>query len=238
MYQKSDKNSIKNLFNNIYQTYDIANNIMSFGFHLAIKKKAVTNLEKYIKSSNYKKEGLKIADLCTGTGDIAFLLSQKFEGAEITGFDFSENMLKIAKEKYKNVTTISFENKDIMELDDYKGKFDICFISFGLRNTANISESIRKIKSILKQGGIICILDLGHPVFPLNLVYFIYLNHIIPLIDKFIKDKNSPYKYLSNSIKDYPDQKSLIRILEQEGFKNSENKNLLFGIFGEQIATL
>ncbi len=237
LYQKSDKNSIKSLFNNIYKIYDIANNIMSFGLQLTIKKQAVQNLSNYLKTFNLNQKDLKIADLCTGTGDMALILSQKFKNSTIIGFDFSENMLKIAKRKYSKIKNISFENKDIMEMKEFENTFDICFISFGLRNTANIPESIRKIKSLLKKEGVLCILDLGHPVFPFNIFYFIYLNHIIPLIDKFIKDENSPYKYLSKSIRDYPNQKKLIKILEQEGFSNVKNINLVFGSFGEQIAT-
>lgn len=210
---------------------------MSFGLQLTIKKQAVQNLSNYLKTFYLNQKDLKIADLCTGTGDMALILSQKFKNSRIIGFDFSENMLKIARKKYKKISNISFENKDIMELEEYQDKFDICFISFGLRNTENIPESVRKIKTLLKKGGVLCILDLGHPVFPFNMFYFIYLNHIIPLIDKLIKDKNSPYKYLSKSIRDYPDQKKLIEILEQEGFSNVKNINLIFGSFSEQIAT-
>lgn len=235
MYQKSDKNSIKHLFDNISTHYDFLNIVMSFGMHKTIKKTAVKNIYNYRKNLNIPVNNLKIADLCCGTGDMIKYLADYFPDSQIVGIDFSENMLKIAKEKHNKYKNVTFVNEDITNLPYLDGKFDICIISFGLRNTPIYQKTIIDIYKILSKNGTIGILDLGHASkFIEPLIYF-YLDKIIPLYGKFI-DANA-YKYLGKSLKDFPLQKKLINALSEAHFTSIESHNYLLGIIAQQIAT-
>ena len=71
---------VKNIFNKISYKYDFLNNLLSFGLHRLWKRKLVNLLE--------PSSGEDWADLCCGTGDLAFLISERVSpGGSITGID-------------------------------------------------------------------------------------------------------------------------------------------------------
>jgi len=83
---------VKNIFNKISYKYDFLNNLLSFGLHRLWKRKLVYLLEPL--------NGEDWADLCCGTGDLAFLISERVSPmGSITGIDSAEDILNIAKKK-------------------------------------------------------------------------------------------------------------------------------------------
>ena len=83
---------VKNIFNKISYKYDFLNNLLSFGLHRLWKRKLV-NLLKPLNGEDW-------ADLCCGTGDLAFLISERVSPmGSITGIDSAEDILNIAKKK-------------------------------------------------------------------------------------------------------------------------------------------
>lgn len=228
MYDKKDKNSIKNLFDNISNNYDLINNLMSFSLHKKIKSSAVNNLP--------IGKNLKILDLCTGTGDIAILLSKKYPDSQIIAADFSEKMLEIASKKTKNMPNITLKHNDITNTTFEENNFDICFISFGLRNLPDFDAAISTINKILKPNGLISILDLGKPHGIIRPLFDFYFNNIVPRIGELAHNNITPYKYLVESVKNYPCQEEILKILEKNGFKNAKNIDYLSGIIAQQIA--
>jgi len=228
-YNAQDKHSIQNLFNLIASKYDIVNNFMSLGLQKQIKKIAVKKaLKKLTKIPN------DILDLCTGTGDVAILLQKSCPHANIMGMDFSDNMLNIAKMRNKQ---IKFIKQDITKLEKTNEQYDLCFISFGLRNLPNIDEFLNDIKPFLRTGGILSILDLGKPIKIMKPYFFFHYNFLIPFIAKCMGLDVKPYQYLIESAKTYPSQKEIINKLAQHGFTSAENYNYAFGIISQQIAT-
>lgn len=228
MYNKKNKDSIQSLFDNISKNYDLINNIMSFGLHNAIKSLAVKNLP--------NQNPQKILDLCTGTGDIAIKLRKKYINAEIIGVDFSDKMIEIAQKKTQNAKNITIQKMDITKLNFEPDSFDLCFISFGLRNLSDINQTLTDIKKILKPNGILSILDLGKPNKIVAPVYNFYFNNIVPIIGKIVHKNITPYQYLVESVKTYPSQNELIEILKEHGFSHCKNINYIFGTISQQIA--
>ncbi len=228
MYDKKNPPSINDLFDNISRKYDFMNNLMSLFLHKNIKKHAVNKLE--------YKDNLEILDLCTGTGDIAILLAKKYKNSNVIGIDFSEKMLEIAKNKSKNLHNIEFKKIDINNLSFKENSFDICFISFGLRNLPDINLAINNFQKILKPDGIISILDLGKPNGIIKFLYGYYFNRVIPFLGKLFNKNKTPYQYLAESLSTYPSQDKIIEILNENGFYNSKNTNYIFGIIAQQTA--
>lgn len=104
-----DKNpeKIKNMFNALASRYDFMNFAISLGIQKIIKQKSVG----FIKI----KKGARIADLCSGTGEIAELLARNENVDKVFALDFSPDMLQIAKTKRKS-GKISFIEGDCTNL--------------------------------------------------------------------------------------------------------------------------
>ena len=234
MYDKQDKNSIRELFNSIAKRYDVLNNVISLVTHKFIKKQAVC-----LACEKHEKEPLRILDICCGSGDISKIFAEKLPEAEIIGIDFSENMLEVAQKKckgYSNIKFISFDVTDLRNLD--LGKFDICFISFGLRNLPSVEKFLENIKYVLNKDGVLAILDLGKPKGFIGFFYSIYFKIIMPVFSVPVLKNIFPVNYLVKSLETYPSQEEMLKLLEKYGFTDLKNKNWLFGAIAEQIGKL
>lgn len=225
--EKFSKNPefIKNLFNSISTNYDKLNDIMSFGLHRTIKKDVLSKV-KFNKN-------IKVLDLCTGTGDLAGILKEKYPQAKVIGIDFSEKMLEIARKKHPG---IEFIQADITNLPLENESFDLCIISFGLRNIENMERVLKEIHRVLKPGGIFINLDLGKPNKFFNFFLKPYMYLWITFLGKFFHGDETPYKYLAVSNETFSSQKELVEIFRQIGFSGIKNKNYLFGQIASQVS--
>lgn len=221
---------VREMFNSLARQYDFLNNIISFGSHKFIKKQAIKKL-------NIKEKAV-ILDLCTGTGDISFTLSQIYPNATIKAVDYSAKMLNIAKEKNKDFSNIDFIEADALNLPFEDSYFDVVFISFGLRNLASINQGLLEINRVLKSNGFLSILDVGKPNRFLRPIFKIYFNVLMPFIARLFCKNNeySPYEYLAFSSENYPEQAKIIKVLEENRFKEVLNYNYLFGAIAQQVA--
>lgn len=206
---------IKEMFDNIADKYDFNNNIISFGFHKRVKKAAI----QYFNFSG------KVLDLCTGTGDIAGFLSKN---CEVTGLDFSEKMLQIARKKYPN---INFINGDCTNLPFEDNSFDAVTISFGLRNIENYNKALDEIYRVLKPNGQFLHIDFGKKNFWADIIY----DFLIPILIKIFYGNELPYKYLVQSKKMFFDDKKLIELFKNHSLTIEKQKNFLFGMISCQL---
>ena len=214
---KNDQNAMKSMFNDIAKNYDFLNDVMTFFTQKSIKNSAINSL-KPIHSN--------ILDVCTGTGDIAIMLAKKFPNASITALDFSLEMLKIAKIKSKNLN-INFINKNALDMPFLNNSFDLCTISFGLRNLPDITAAIKEIHRVLATNGELLIIDLGKP--KMNWLYPLILDKVIPILGKIFHENKYPYQYLVESQKDFPSPQNLSKVLQSVGFADTKIRNFLFG---------
>lgn len=214
---KNDQNAMKSMFNNIAKNYDFLNDVMTFFTQKSIKNSAINSL---------KPNHSNILDVCTGTGDIAIMLAKKFPNASITALDFSLEMLKIAKIKSKNLN-INFINQNALDMPFLDNSFDLCTISFGLRNLPDITAAIKEIHRILATNGELLIIDLGKP--KMNWLYPLILDKVIPFLGKIFHENKYPYQYLVESQKDFPSPQNLSKVLQSVGFADTKIRNFLFG---------
>ena len=214
---KNDQNAMKSMFNDIAKNYDFLNDVMTFFTQKSIKNSAINSL---------KPNHSNILDVCTGTGDIAIMLAKKFPNASITALDFSLEMLKIAKIKSKNLN-INFINQNVLDMPFLDNSFDLCTISFGLRNLPDITAAIKEIHRILATNGELLIIDLGKP--KMNWLYPLILDKVIPILGKIFHENKYPYQYLVESQKDFPSPQNLSKVLQSVGFADTKIRNFLFG---------
>ncbi len=219
---------VKNIFNKISYKYDFLNNLLSFGLHRLWKRKLVNLL----KPAN----GEDWADLCCGTGDLAFLISKRVSpNGSITGIDSAEDILNIAKKKsaIKKNKFINWEIKDVLEINDYSKNYDGICMSYGLRNLNNVEEGIKKVFYLLNDKGRAGFLDFNHSTKNSlsNLFQKLYLRFIVVTISRLF-NLSPEYAYIEKSIRNFPKKNELIRIARKVGFKKAEYRTILGGQMG------
>lgn len=218
--EKVNEERVQGIFDAISQDYDRMNAIISFKQHdlwrnWTMKKMAV-------------KPGEKVLDLCCGTGDWTLDLAQAVgKYGQVTGLDFSEKMLAVAKERVaqsglKNITLLQ---GDAMALPFSDDKFDRVTIGYGLRNTPDYLTVLKEILRVLKPGGQVVCIDTSHPTLPVYKQAFeLYFENIMPLFGKFFAKSYEEYKWLQKSAKNFPNAKALQDLFEQAGFAAVEYK--------------
>lgn len=216
---------IKGMFNSISANYDKLNDIMTFGMHKKIKLDVINQI------GDYKPRN--ILDLCTGTGDLAGILKRKYPEAQVIGVDFSPQMLEIARQKHP---CIEFVEADCTNLPFQDESFDLCVISFGLRNIEDMNKAISEIYRVLRPYGIFINIDLGKPDKFVNFFLKPYLYFWVALMGKFFHGDETPYKYLAQSNETFPSQGELIEIYKNIGFSKTKNKDYVFGQIAAQIS--
>jgi len=220
--------NIQKMFDEIAKNYDKLNNLITFGTHLSIKKRAICNAT--------LKSDFKVLDICTGTGDIAIYLAKNVvKDGKVIGVDFSENMLEIAKNKAKNLKNLDFVFADALNLPFKDGEFDACFISFGLRNLSDLKQGLLEMKRVTKKGGLVVNIDTGKPKGVLKIFHELFFFTIVPIIGRVFNGDSSPYKYLPQSTKNFPIADELVEIFGELGLNNVKKFDFLFGSISEQI---
>ena len=109
------------------------------------------------------KPGMRVADLGYGSGKTSFHLHNLVQpNGEVVGVDIAEERIKYAKKHY-NKKGIEYIRRDIRDPLDDLGMFDFIWVRFVLEYYRSDSFNIVKnISSILKPGGIICLIDLDY----------------------------------------------------------------------------
>ena len=211
--------SIRTMFNMIANKYDFVNNVMSFGTQNHVKNRAIKMFD--IKPHD------NVIDLCCGTGDLSGIIKKTSPHACITGIDFSEKMLSVAKEKY---TDICFMQGDVTNLPYADNSFDFAVMGFGLRNILNAEKAVEEVYRILKPNGKFLHLDFGRKNFA-SRVY----DKMTPLLIKLFTENTQAYSYLIKSKQEFPTPKDLIKDFESKGFKLVKRKDFLCGVISAQV---
>ena len=222
-YLQNKKGLVQNVFNQVYDRYDLMNDFMSLGVH-RIWKKTMLNMMNPSKNQ-------KLIDVACGTGDIAKIyLKYISKSSEITCVDPNKKMINKGKDKlnqYKNLNWIIAPAEKLPVKDN---SFDFYTISFGLRNTKNLNKSLSEAYRVLKPGGkFICLEFSKIQNSNLEFIYKKY-SKLIPKIGKLIVGEKQPYEYLIKSIENFINQDELIDLMEKENFKKCTYRNLSGGI--------
>ena len=222
-YLQNKEGLVQNVFDKVYDKYDLMNDFMSLGIHRIWKK----NLIQLMNPS----KGKKLIDVACGTGDLAKLYLDSTDIKEkILCVDPNKEMINKGKNKLKNHKNIKWLIGSAENLPIPSNSFDYYTISFGLRNTKNLNRALSEAYRVLKPGGRYLCLEFSK-VENSNLD-FIYKNYskLIPLIGKIIAGKKEPYEYLVKSIEKFINQIELINLMKKNKFKNCSYRNLTGGI--------
>ena len=222
-YLQNKKGLVENVFDQVYDQYDLMNDFMSLGVHRLWKKTLINMMNP---SSNKK-----LIDVACGTGDIAKLyFNYTDDQANITCVEPNKGMIKKGKEKLSKYKKINWINSVAEKIPLNSNIFDFYTISFGLRNTKDLNKTLSEANRLLKPGGRFLCLEFSK--ISNNSLDLIYKNYskLIPLIGKFVVGKKEPYEYLVKSIENFVSQDELIDLMKKNNFHKCEYRNLSGGI--------
>jgi len=184
-----------------------------------------------------------ILDLCTGTGDLALAYDKAAKGSvPIFGADFCHEMLvrADAKAKRKNAgERIRFLEADAQHLPFPSNMFQIATVAFGLRNVTDTDKGIAEMVRVTQPGGRIAILEFSQPRgFLMGPMYRFYFRHILPRLGQLIsRSKDNAYRYLPESVMQFPDGEALAERLRGHGLIDVSWHPMTFGIATLYVGT-
>lgn len=228
-YTKNKPETIQAMFGHIAKQYDRTNGILSFQMHRLWNKELVKLISR-------KNDGKTIADLCCGTGEIAFTyLKNSEQPKKAYLIDFCSGMLQCAKEKasQRNFQHHSLEyiEADVQAIPLEHSKVDCATMAYGIRNVQDPEKCIGEVYRILKPGGIFGILELTEPSHPwLKKGHRFYLSSILPVIGKWVAKDKEAYQYLCNSIQNFSKPNEIAMMMQRTGYIETSCKPLFGGI--------
>lgn len=223
---ESKKKQVENMFDKIAFRYDFLNRFLSAGIDVGWRRKAIKQL--------IPSQPKNILDVATGTGDFALACYEILKPEKITGIDISEGMLDIGRKKIEKAglqNKIELLNGDSEAILYEDNAFDAVTVAFGVRNFENLEKGLSEIKRVLKPGGKLIVLECTKPSAPvIKELYNFYMKRVTPKIGKIIAKNNEAYKYLNDSVLQFPEKESFIHILDKSAYRNAFYKTLTLGI--------
>jgi len=217
---------VREMFGAIARRYDLANHLLSCGMDFYWRARAADIVAGW--------NPHKVADLATGTGDLALALQKKLSDAEITGVDFLPEMLELARRKGVRQVVLA----DAMKLPFSDASFDCITIAFGLRNLENYSAALAEMRRVLNTHGHLLVLEFSLPTTPiLRAAYRFYLHRCLPLLGSFLTKKKSAYDYLGDSIEEFPNGNTMCELMRANGYLCPGFQPLTGGIVTVYTAT-
>lgn len=215
--------AVSRMFAEIAHRYDAANHLLSGGVDFHWRRVLV----KMVAAAQPR----DVADLATGSGDVAFALRQGLaQDTVIAGYDFCEPMLEQARAKQGGDTPVHFAFGDCMHLPLADASVDAITIAFGVRNFEDRLRGLREMHRALRPGGRAFILEFSQPYAWFRPCYYLYLKFILPLLAGVATGKKDAYDYLACSIEGFPARAELSAQIREAGFQSVTATALTFGI--------
>ena len=216
--------SVRAMFAQIAPRYDLLNHTLSLNVDKRWRRFTVEKL-----SSALSRPGAMALDLCCGTADMSLEIAQL---APTFGLDFCHEMLVLGGKKTAHRgLPIALLEGDALRVPFRDSSFDAVSIAFGLRNLESASRGLTEIHRLLRPGGRAAVLEFSHPRAPvLRQAYRFYFNRILPAIGGIVSGSRFAYRYLPESVRDFPDQQKLAEMMRAVGFSNVTYYNLSAGI--------
>ncbi len=224
--EKTKKEQVASMFNQIAFRYDFLNRFLSGGIDIYWRKKALREL-----SSLQPK---KILDVATGTADVAIMAQKYLQPEQVIGIDISEGMLELGRKKIDKLllnNKIQLFTGDSEAIKFEENTFDAVTVAFGVRNFEHLEVGLKEMLRVLRPGGKLVVLEFSKPRKPwFKGFYNLYMKVVAPKAGAWFSKNKEAYQYLNNSVNAFPEGETFLHILHQTGFKETSLKRLSLGI--------
>lgn len=213
------------MFDHIAKRYDLTNDVISLGQDRRWRTATIRAVDAW--------PGETVLDLAAGTGTS----SEPFDaaGVRVVPCDFSVGMLQVGKDRRPD---LPFTAGDATRLPFADASFDAVTISFGLRNVVDTERALAEMLRVTKPGGRLVVCEFSRPTWaPFRTVYTEYLMRALPPVARAVSKEPDAYVYLAESIREWPDQDALGRLMRDAGWTDVAYRNLSGGIVALHRAT-
>jgi len=220
-----DPHDVATMFDGVARRYDLTNDVLSLGQDRMWRRATLKALDAL--------PGETVLDLAAGTGTSSEPLADA--GVKVVPCDLSTGMLTVGKRRRPD---LPFTAGDATALPFADGVFDAVTISFGLRNVVDTVGALEEMRRVTKPGGRLVVCEFSTPTWaPFRTVYSGYLVRALPAVAKVVARESAAYDYLAESIRVWPDQQGLARLLQRSGWSGVAYRNLSGGIVALHRAT-
>ncbi len=216
---------VGDVFSSVASRYDLMNDLMSLGVHRLWKSAMIDWLR--------PRGPMRLLDVGGGTGDIAFRFLAA-GGGHVTVSDINEDMLGVGRDRAIDrgiLEGIDFQPADAEDLPFDDASFDAYTIAFCIRNVTHIDRVLSEARRVLKPGGRFLCLEFSKVALPaLAAVYDKYSFTVLPALGQGVAGDSEAYRYLAESIRQFPDQETFAGMIADAGLGNVVYRNLSGGI--------
>jgi len=217
-----DPRDVASMFDGVARRYDVTNTVLSLGRDRFWRRVTRAALD--------PGPGERVLDLAAGTAVSTVELAKS--GAWCLAADFSVGMLHAGASR-----DVPKVGADATRLPFGDGVFDAVTISFGLRNVVDPVAGLREMARVTKPGGRLAVCEFSAPTVPvLRTAYTEYLMRALPAVARAVSSNPDAYVYLAESIRAWPDQRTLASRIESAGWEGVRWRNLTGGIVALHVA--
>lgn len=213
---------VREMFGRIAGRYDLVNSVMTGGIDAIWRRRAVECLSVSADAT--------LLDLCCGTGVLTRDAAAKVPRGRVVGIDFTPQMLEIARSRTRE-NNIEYYEGDVLRLPFEDASFDGATMGFSMRNVVDIGACLREAARVLKPGAPFVNLEVGKPPNALlRRAFYFYFYGFVPLIGRVVGGDAAAYRYLPESLVNFPDADALALLLASNGFSNVRYVRLMGGV--------
>lgn len=225
--EEEKEKRVKEVFDTVADRYDLMNDLMSLGTHRLWKR--------IVASETGLKPGQSAIDVAGGTADIALLMAERAgEAGHVVVFDINAEMLSLGRDKaidrgfLKNIRFVQGNAEEIAFADN---TFHCATVGFGIRNVTHLDRAFKEMARVVKPGGKVVCLEFSHPANPVfGALYDFYSFNVIPAVGEAVTGNRDAYVYLPESIRKFPQQEELKKIMTDAGLFRVRYYNLFGGV--------
>ncbi|WP_028045119.1 demethylmenaquinone methyltransferase [Cellulomonas sp. URHE0023] len=220
-----DPHDVAVMFDAVAARYDRTNDVLSLGQDRAWRRATLKAVD--------AQPGQTVLDLAAGTGTSSEPMADA--GVRVVACDLSVGMLEVGKRRRPD---LPFVAGDALHLPFADESFDAVTMSFGLRNVSDVEGALDELYRVTKPGGRLVVCEFSTPTFaPFRTVYTNYLMRALPPVARAVSKEPDAYVYLAESIREWPDQTALGRLIKGTGWTEVAFRNLTGGVVALHRAT-
>jgi demethylmenaquinone methyltransferase/2-methoxy-6-polyprenyl-1,4-benzoquinol methylase len=215
---------VQRIFSKVAPVYDMANHVLSLGQDFHWRRFTARCLRPGPRG--------RVLDVACGTGDLALQIARRPERPLVVGLDLVPAMLKPAQAKASSKKArLALLCGDGTRLPFRVSSFDAVTIAFGIRNIPHRHQALTEMLRVLTPQGRIYILEFTTPHRPwLRKIYRLYLKHALVAVGAFISGDRQSYRYLAETILEFPSPPRFREEMRRAGFKAVRSYPLTQGI--------